>query len=42
MEQKKALMENAHTTFKRYEKLLTTNSTSEDKYDTEKTAYESV
>lgn len=42
MEQKKALMENAQTTFRRYEKLLTTNSTSEDKYDSAKTAYESA
>ena len=41
MEQKKVLMENAHSTFKRYEKLFTANSTSEDKYDAAKTAYES-
>lgn len=42
MEQKKVLMENAQNTFKRYEKLLTTNSTSEDKYDAAKTAYMSA
>jgi len=42
MEQKKVLMTNALSTFKRYEKLLSTNSTSEDKYDTAKTAYKSA
>ncbi len=42
LEQKKVLMENANITFKRYEKIVITNSISEDKYDAAKTAYEST
>lgn len=42
MEQKKVLMENAESTFKRYQKLLTTRSISDEQYDTSKTAYESA
>ena len=40
--QKKALMENAQTTFSRYKKLLATKSTSKESYDTAKTEYESA
>jgi HlyD family secretion protein len=41
MKQKKVLMENAKITLIRYEKLIATNSTSKEKYDASKTAYES-
>ncbi len=42
MEQKKVLMENTQTTYKRYDTLLATQSTSEENYDSAKTAYGSA
>jgi HlyD family secretion protein len=41
-QQKKVLMENAKTTFKRYKQLLASHSTSQETYDGMKTAYESA
>jgi HlyD family secretion protein len=42
LKQKKVMMENTESTFKRYEKLFATKSISEENYDSVKTAYESA